>query len=118
MPEWSPDDWDDHLTDLELLWSEVQEWERAQATGKGPIGDAVSEDVKYFEEQTLNDPSAVDGDDFTFRRVLQQKNKVPYRPPFGKTVVKQLFAGQMGLTMLCVVAGMSVAVPLDSSIAN
>ena len=89
----------------------------------------MSEDVNYFEEHIARDPlnhkkatnkkfkkitslsAAVDGasdaDDFLLRRVL--RNTLPPRPPFGKTWIKQLFSGRVGLSLLFVLAGMAVA---------
>ena len=50
-------------------------------------------------------------------RKLQGRNheKVTRKPAAGKTWLKQLFAGQMGLSLLAVLYGMSIGVPLDSS---
>eukprot|EP00435_Cladocopium_sp_Y103_P024701 s85_g6.t1 len=60
--------------------------------------------------------SALHGEDWQRRQVLSGNfNKFPHRPPYGKTWLKQLFAGQMGLTMLAILAGLSVGTPLDSS---
>ena len=58
---------------------------------------------------------ALDGEDWHQSRVLQGKNTIPKTPPYGKTWMKQLFAGQMGLTLLFVAYGMTVGIPLDSS---
>ena len=46
--------------------------------------------------------NAVDGDDWRFFRVLAGKTPAPKSPPYGKCWMKQLFAGQMGLTLLLV----------------
>ena len=53
---------------------------------------------------------------FTLRK-LQGKNheKVTRKPAAGKTWLKQLFAGQMGLSLMAVLYGMSIGVPLYSS---
>lgn len=50
-------------------------------------------------------------------RKLQGRNheKVTRKPAAGKAWLKQLFAGQMGLSLLAVLYGMSIGVPLDSS---
>ena len=45
----------------------------------------------------------------------QQRPKVQHRPPTGKTWVKQIFAGQMGLTILAALYGMTIGIPLDYS---
>ena len=144
VPEgWSPVDWSDHLDHVSYMRAEVEAWEEFQqqqiegrTNCEDPRDGEVAEDVLYFEETVAKDPavyrkttgrkfkkllslsSAVDGDDFYFRRVLSGKTPVPHRPPFGKTWVKQLFAGQMGITLLCVLAGMSVGVPLDYGISG
>ena len=59
--------------------------------------------------------AAVDGDDWQNYRTLTGKRAISSKPPYGKTWLKQLFAGQMGLTVLCALAGMSIGVPLDFS---
>ena len=59
--------------------------------------------------------AAVDGDDWQNFRTLTSKRAISSKPPYGKTWLKQLFAGQMGLTVLCAFAGMSIGVPLDFS---
>ena len=95
----------------------------------------VCEDLTVFE-QLLEDESFIvrkttakkgkkldtmsrvlDSDDWDKKRNLQSQNPraVKRLPPFGKTWIKQLFAGQMGLTLAAVVIGMQVATPLDSS---
>jgi hypothetical protein len=45
----------------------------------------------------------------------QKKPHVARQPPAGKTGIKQLFAGQMGLTVMAALYGMITGVPLDSS---
>lgn len=57
----------------------------------------------------------VDGKDYTKNRKLQGLNPklVTHKPPTGKTWLKQIFAGQMGISLLAVLCGMLVA--LDSS---
>ena len=62
--------------------------------------------------------NAVDGDDWRFFRVLAGKTPALKSPPYGKCWMKQLFAGQMGLTLLLVAYGLSVGVPLDFSTSN
>ena len=58
----------------------------------------------------------LDGDDWHARNVLSRGSKVPPRkPPYGKVWLKQLFAGQMGLTLLAVSLGLRVGCPLDFS---
>ena len=131
VPEgWDPDSWAEHLDFIEIMRQDVENWEDGEMDGN------VSEDVNYFEEVLLNEPAltkratnkkgkrlqamvtALEGDDWRARRVLSGKAVTSKRPPFGKTWMKQLFAGQMGLTLLCVYAGMMVGTPLDYSSSN
>ena len=56
----------------------------------------------------------VDGEDFRVKQIITGKNpNVSHKPPVGKTWLKQLFAGQMGLTIMAVMIGMAVGTPLD-----
>ena len=59
----------------------------------------------------------LDSQDLTQTRKLQGRHhhKINYKPPTGKVWIKQLFAGQMDLTIMAVLYGMMVGVPLDSS---
>ena len=129
FPEgWNPDDWNDHLDHLHLLRQDVENWEAEGGPRlEGLLLEDVTEDVNYFEEamgdtknafrkvtnrkgkklEALN--SALESDDFVFRRVLSGKAQVPNRPRVGKTWVKQLFGLGSGLSLLCVLAGMAVA---------
>ena len=59
---------------------------------------------------------ALEGDDWQFRRILANENRIRRKPPLGKTWVKQPFAGQMGLTLLCAMSGMLAGAPLDGSL--
>ena len=131
VPEgWHPDDYADHLTQLEILREEVGEWQSDHRSGEH-LDEDVSEDVMFFDNLVAQNPSllrkvtnrkakkldslsaAVDGDDFTYRRVLSGKSPVAHRPPFGIVWLKQLFAGAMGLSMMAVLTGMAIGVPLD-----
>ena len=85
-----------------------------QRTGEH-LDEDVNEDVLYFEDLIAKNPSllrkvtnrkakkldslsaAVDGDDFTYRRVLSGKSPVPHRPPFGKVWLKQRIRRSDGL---------------------
>ena len=133
IPEgWNPDDWHDHRFHLEIMRQDVEEWSAArEATVEegDPQGD-VSEDVHFFETVVRENKhckrkasnkkekkftamaAAVDGDDFEHRRVLSGESKVNRTPPYGKTWLKQILSGQVTTTMLCVLAGMAVGVPL------
>ena len=59
--------------------------------------------------------TAVDGDDWQHFRTFTGKQPVSSKPPFGKTWIKQLLAGQMSLTMLCAIAGIMIGIPLDAT---
>ena len=55
---------------------------------------------------------SLDGDDFLHRRTLHgQPARVSKHPPVGKKWLKQIFAGQMGLTLMAVFLGMQLGVP-------
>ena len=133
----NPDDFADYRANLDLWRQDVEEWQQeCERQAGGHHNENVSEDVNYFEHAVAADPhvqrratnrkykkleamsAGVDGDDFHFRRVLAGKNRVTYRPPSGKTWCKQLFAGCVGLSLLCVMAGMAVGSPLDFEISG
>ena len=129
LPEgWNPDDWNDHLDHLRALQRDVQGWEVERGDRfEGLLLEDATEDVNYFEEEMSKAQhayrkvtnkkgkrldalsSAVDSDDFVFRRVLSGKALVPNKPRVGKTWIKQLFGFGTGLSLLCVLAGMAVA---------
>lgn len=57
---------------------------------------------------------ALDGQDIMVATSIKlEKKKVSSKPPYGKTWLKQIFAGQMGLTILATFYGMSFGVPRD-----
>ena len=66
---------------------------------------------KKLESMNLS----LDGDDYNRSRILKNENtiKVKRRPPCGKTWFKQLFAGQLGISLLGIFIGMSIGIPLD-----
>ena len=66
----------------------------------------------------MND--VLESEDLLRTRKLQGRSsvKINNKPPVGRTWIKQLFAGQMGLTTLATLYGMLVGVPLDSSITS
>ena len=71
---------------------------------------ATNKKSKKFESWQNN----LDGEDWLRQRVLTGKyKKVSNKPPYGKTWMKQLFAGQMGLSLLAIFYGLSIGVPLD-----
>ncbi|CAJ1410941.1 unnamed protein product [Effrenium voratum] len=116
-PPTSPED--DHFADLPYTTT-VEDI----AYGK------VYDDPHDFEAFTQDEPGvtkknkkiaaqelALDGDDWSRQQTLQNDHltRKPRKPPYGKTWLKQIFAGQMGLTLLAVALGMMVGAPLDSS---
>ena len=76
-----------------------------------PAGKAIQKKTKKLHAMS----NAVDGDDWRFFRVLVGRAAAPKPPPYGKRWMKQIFAGQMGLTLLLVAYGLAVGVPLDLS---
>ena len=113
-PPTSPED--DHFADLPYTTTVEN-----IAYGK------VYDDPHDFEAFTQDEPGvtrklaaqelALDGDDWSRQQTLQNDHltRKPRKPPYGKTWLKQIFAGQMGLTLLAVALGMMVGAPLDSS---
>lgn len=61
-----------------------------------------------------------DAEDFLRAKKLSAAGlpKISRKPPVGKTWIKQIFAGQMGITLMAAFLGMMVATPLDKSIFN
>ncbi len=59
----------------------------------------------------------LDAEEFNKLRRLRGESRGPVqrKPHVGKTWVKQLFAGQMGMSILAVFMGMQIGVPLDIS---
>ena len=144
VPEgWNPDDWHDECDAMWHLRQDVANYEELmhELQGDGHMSesedprstDHTTEDVNVFQQllteqhltvrKTSNKKAkklaslsaAVDGDDWQNYRILTGKRAISSKPPYGKTWLKQLFAGQMGLTVLCALAGMSIGVPLDFS---
>ena len=63
--------------------------------------------------------AALDGEDFLHRQILQgHAHKAPRAPAYGRSWLKQIFAGQMGLTMLAAILGVTCGVPLDYNISG
>jgi len=110
QPDWHPDDEKIHegmvCEDDDRFWSLVSE-------GGFAVRSTTNKKSKKLE--TMN--KLLDSDDLMKSRTLQGKTKpkVAHRPPVGKVWIKQIFAGQMGLTMAAVLFGMLVGCPLDSS---
>ena len=131
VPEgWNPDDWNDHLDHLHALRLDVESWGGGRdKEHDGFLTEGVTENMNYFDEAMLMTPhafrkvtnkkgkklsSAVDSDDFVFRRALSGKAQVPNKPHVGRTWVKQLYGLGVGLSLLCVLAGMAVATLPDA----
>ena len=138
-------DWQEHVDFLDTMKQDVQNWERycarfAAGSGEPPPNNIPdpedvrahgrhSDDPKHFEQLTRRTTSkkakkleslstSLDGDDWHHFQVITGKATAPRKPPYGKTWMKQLFAGQMGLSILCVIAGMVIGVPLDVTSSN
>lgn len=138
-------DWQEHVDFLDTMKQDVQNWERycarfAAGSGEPPPNNIPdpedvrahgrhSDDPKHFEQLTRRTTSkkakkleslstSLDGDDWHHFQVITGKATAPRKPPYGKTWMKQLFAGQMGLSILCVIAGMVIGAPLDVTSSN
>jgi hypothetical protein len=67
---------------------------------------------KKFEEWQR----AVHGEDWHRQKVLSGNfKKVTKKLPYGKTWLKQLFAGQMGFSLMAIIIGLTIGIPLGSS---
>ena len=125
VPEgWNPDDWQDHLAEIALWKADAENSNLEIATAD------VSDEAHYFETVLVATPTAMrkttgkkgkkidamnatlDGADLLQRQVLEGKSRVSRRPPYGKTWLKQIFSGSVGLSVLCACAGMAVGAPL------
>ncbi|CAK9071730.1 unnamed protein product [Durusdinium trenchii] len=98
-----PDD-GHHCDDEDIFLSMVDE---GHFTTRKPS----SKKGKKLESMNLS----LDGDDYNRSRILKNENtiKVKRRPPCGKTWFNQLFAGQLGISLLGILIGMSIGTPLD-----
>ncbi|CAE7745994.1 RE1 [Symbiodinium sp. KB8] len=125
VPEgWNPDDWQDHLAKIALWKADTENSNLEVATAD------VSDEAHYFETVLVATPTAMrkttskkgkkidamnatlDGTDLLQRQVLEGKSRVSRRPPHGKTWLKQIFSGSVGLSVLCACAGVAVGAPL------
>ena len=62
---------------------------------------------------------ALTGYDISVNKLISgDKLKVSRKPPFGRTWLKQVFAGTMGLTILAVLYGMQFGIPRDICISD
>ena len=133
--ETHPDDWLDQQYELAFLRQEAANFDQVLAETSPtattmllmllktvarlvrtyfPAGKATQKKTKKLHAMS----NAIDGDDWRFFRVLAGKAAAPKPPPYGKRWMKQIFAGQMGLTLLLVAYGLAVGVPLDLSTSN
>jgi len=86
---------------FETLVAEGNFTVRKTPTKKGKKIQAMD---KALDAKDLMDQQAISG---------KRHHNVSHRPPSGKWL-KQIFAGQMGLTVMAIFYGMSVGIPLDS----
>lgn len=91
----------------------AEDFEVLLAEGTFAIRKASHRKSKKIEAMDL----ALDGYDLKLSQQLSGNSKLKFsrKPPCGKTWIKQVFAGQMGITLLAFFFGMSVGVPLDIS---
>jgi hypothetical protein len=87
---------------FETLVAEGNFTVRKTTTKKGKKIQAMD---KALDAKDLMDQQAISG---------KKHHNVSHRPPSGKKWLKQIFAGQMGLTVMAIFYGMSVGIPLDS----
>eukprot|EP00434_Breviolum_minutum_P038574 symbB.v1.2.034224.t1/scaffold4384.1/size41667/2 len=92
---------------------DAEDFEVLLADGSFTVRKASHRKSKKIEAMEL----ALDGYDLKIAQQLQGDSKIKFcrKPPCGKTWMKQVFAGQMGVTLLAFFFGMSVGVPLDIS---
>lgn len=92
---------------------DAEDFEVLLADGSFTVRKASHRKSKKIEAMEL----ALDGYDLKTAQQLQGDSKIKFcrKPPCGKTWMKQVFAGQMGVTLLAFFFGMSVGVPLDIS---
>ena len=111
-PGWLPDDHDERIYEGLVRKDDDQFW---SIVSKGGFVVRSTTNKKSKKLDTMN--KLLDSDDLMKSRTLQGKTKpkVAHRPPVRKVWIKQIFAGQMGLTLAAVLFGMMVGIPLDSS---
>ena len=113
-PEYNPPDQGDPQGDHLCDHCEIaQEFEILLAEGSFTVRKASHRKNKKIEAMDL----ALDGYDLRINQQISgtSKLKVSRKPPCGKTWLKQVFAGQMGISLLAFAFGMSIGVPLDIS---
>ena len=135
----NPDDYHDEMMARELFLDEARAIRdayerdlRGSATPAPGEHGLICEDVNFIDDnpdqfivrKATNKKSkkieswdnALHGQDWHHRQVISGSfKKVSTKPPYGKTWMKQLFAGQMGLSLLAIMVGFSIGIPLDSS---
>ena len=97
--------------DDSVVCEEVEEFEALLAEGQFTIRKTTTRKGKKLDKMCNN----LDAFDLESKLVLQDRRHpcVRRKPPFGRCWIKQLFAGQMGLSLLAIMFGMCIGVPLD-----
>ena len=134
-------DYEDYLDErhfIEMMRHEVENYEAELGGQPDPEEIHYCENYDIFEAMVSQDGFPVrkttnkkgkriqqlitllDAEDLLRSRRLSASGfpKAQRKPPVGKTWIKQIFAGQMGITLMAVFLGMLVATPLDKSIFN
>lgn len=123
----NPDEFEDHQDILAMMKMDVQGYDECHFVCDDETLFADIASKEYRVRKTTNKKwkricgmeQALEGEDFLHRRVLQgQLSKIPRQPHFGRCWIKQLFAGQMGLTLLAALIGMACGAPLDYNISG
>ena len=123
----NPDEFEDHQDILAMMRMDVQGYDECHFVCDDETLFADIASKEYRVRKTTNKKwkricgmeQALEDEDFLHRRVLQgQLSKIPRQPHFGRCWIKQLFAGQMGLTLLAALIGMACGVPLDYNISG
>ena len=97
--------------DDSVVCEEVEEFETLLAEGQFTVRKTTTRKGKKLDKMCNN----LDAFDRESKLVLQDRRHpcVRHKPPFGRCWIKQLFAGQMGLSLLAIMFGMCIGVPLD-----
>ena len=127
-------DWEDQQDELQFWRMMAAELSPRDRLSEG----LICEDYEHFEKEieeghfTVRKPSnrkskkissmdiSLEGEDVLNYHILRgsKHHTVKRTPPFGKTWIKQIYAGAMGVTTLAVMFGMSIGVPLDIEISG
>ena len=127
-------DWEDQQDELQFWRMMAAELSPRDRLSEG----LICEDYEHFEKEieeghfTVRKPSnrkskkissmdiSLEGEDVLNYHILRgsKHHTVKRTPPFGKTWIKQIYAGAMGVTTLAVMFGMNIGVPLDIEISG